>query len=297
MKFVNHLRVYQYLQLTSNNPGIVEELKRILTCWDYKSTATINDFEDDIEQVVGEIRDGIFPYINGDKINESICSFIHYTIYDHVSSLIKEKFIRDDLNIYKNSREFCKNNGSPKQLGATFYNFIPHSAVVELSMLNNKRTPMEKLNCLRSAFDHIFAEVKGDLISVISKYSEKEIDVPLVNNKEIIPIVMAVIFKSKLFYFRSDMHYIALFGNSILNKDKNLREIYQVFEESLGRICAKSQEPATSNEKFHDKLGVCETITFIQKVATDNTNIPTVFEEQKRRVANLITSATTENLI
>lgn len=38
-------------------------------------------------------------------------------------------------------------------------------------MISNKRTPIEKVKCLQTVYDYVFAEVKGALISVISKYS------------------------------------------------------------------------------------------------------------------------------
>lgn len=43
--------------------------------------------------------------------------------------------------------------------------------IVELSLLDTHESPLEKLNCLCTSFDMVYAEIKLHLISNISKYS------------------------------------------------------------------------------------------------------------------------------
>lgn len=64
-----------------------------------------------------------------------IFSVVHFEIYDSVFSCLKNEHTNQDLHAYKAAKEFCKRNGTPKQLGPTFYNFIPNAAVIKLQTL------------------------------------------------------------------------------------------------------------------------------------------------------------------
>ncbi|XP_050305257.1 receptor-mediated endocytosis protein 6-like isoform X2 [Anthonomus grandis grandis] len=285
----------------SKNQEIIKDLSRFLQTWDYKSVETVEEFKEDIPQVVKELVEAVFSGKDvSAEVPDLITEVVHSEVYDTLFYRIKQQHHKEDLRVYQMSIEFCKTGGTPKQLGHTIYNFIPSASVVELSMLNNKNTPKDKLDCLQTTYDYIFAEVKSALISVISKYSEKEIDLPLINNKEVIPIVMAVILKSKMFYFVSDMAYIELFADDILEKNVDLKFILMVFKESLKNILKMSDLTVhcdnLSSDKLENKLSVCDTISFIEKLDKKQEGDPSILQEERLRVAKLITVATTQGL-
>ncbi|KAL1488519.1 hypothetical protein ABEB36_014985 [Hypothenemus hampei] len=299
--YLNINTIYERLKTISGNPSIIEKIQQCLKSWDYDSISTIEQYKEDIDQVVEELRSFLFANIESEEVSQLIKEFILCDIYDKLFGFVKKCCIKEDIKLYEVSKRFCKTNGSPKQLGDTFYSFVPKTAVVELSMLSTLRTPLEKLKCLLSFYDYIFAEVKGNLISVISKYSDKEIDIPFIDNKEVIPIVMAVILKSKLFYPWSELFYIKHLGGDHLENHKNFSEVFKVYEESLNNILKLENFVSTCMSKtktLNDTMTVCETINFIEKQHNvQNVQNGTVFSEEKKRVATLISKATTEELI
>ncbi|XP_030746640.1 uncharacterized protein LOC115875354 [Sitophilus oryzae] len=291
--------VCQELVHLSKSETIVDDIKHFISLWDYREVNSLSQFKEDLIQVVDEIENFVLPENNNPHIKKLIYCFVLSEIYDFIISLIRSRFSNDDMKMYMLSKRFCLENGNPKQLGSTFYNFVPNAAIVELSMLNTKRTAAEKLCCLCSAYEYIFAEVKSALISIISKYSEKENNIPIINNKEVVPIVMAVILKSKLFYLISDMYFIRYFGSDILEENKDMKNIYQIFEDSIHKLFPLFREPIPAirdTEKLENHLGVCETINFIEKINSEVETKQTIFQEETRRVAKLIISATTEDL-
>ncbi|XP_048518791.1 uncharacterized protein LOC109539782 isoform X2 [Dendroctonus ponderosae] len=282
------------LRELSGDAQIVGRLRQALLSWDHRATPTLDGFLQDVPQAAQELAALFWPQQDLQGLQPLLEAFVHREVYDWVFGLIKPTLAAEDWRLYGLSREFCHRNGSPKQLGATFYNFVPNAAVVELSTLPTKRTPLEKLHCLQSSYDYIFAEVKGALISVIAKYSDKELELPLISNEEAAPILMAVIMKSKLFYAHSELAYIRTLGRGLLESHAHLRQIFAKFEEALERIQRQPISDAMGDQ-LANQMDVCETIEFVQRSAAKQPK-KTIFAEETGRVARLITAATTETL-
>ncbi|XP_066151729.1 uncharacterized protein [Euwallacea fornicatus] len=296
--------IHEQLKKLSNNDNIHQLAHQGLELWRRENArASLSQLKADVAQIAEEMLYNFFPqdpsYTKPEELSDLVSAYVHSETYDTIFSCLKATNSKEDLHLYKISKEFCRNNGTPKQLGTTFYNFIPNAAVVELSMIGSKTTPMEKLKNLQLTYDYIFAEVKGALISVISKYSEKEVELPFMDNKEAFPIVMAVILKSKLFYFVSELNYIKEFGFDFIKNLKEFREIYEVFNSCVEQIF--SIKPTTSDsddaEKLANEMSVCDAIKFIESQnREDKSESQTIFNEEQDRLARLITSATTEHL-
>lgn len=74
--------------------------------------------------------------------------------------------------------------------------------------------------------------------------------------------------------------------------------MYQIFERATEEILAKNaEEVQSSNPELKSNMSVCDTINFIESLNKETTiNNQNVLDEEKTRIADLITSATTENL-
>lgn len=104
--------------------------------------------------------------------------------------------------------------------------------VVELSDLDNRTNPEQKIDCLLTAYDLIFAEIKGAIAEIIStlpsryllgqKVRRKPRDyvldvvenvvIPTIDNWEIPQLLIAVIVRSKPLHWASNLYYIKAFG-------------------------------------------------------------------------------------
>ncbi|XP_076251797.1 uncharacterized protein LOC143191034 isoform X1 [Rhynchophorus ferrugineus] len=296
--------VQQDLISITKNENIMNDIERCISCWDYNKTLTLDQLKEDIKQAVIEIKEVLFPGNTDMQINKLIYFVVSWQIYDFISFIIHRKFSKDDFEFYEYSKKFCNKNGTPNELGSTFYNVVPNSAIVELSMLNTKRTVFEKLQCLYSVYDYVFVDIKSALISLISKYSEKEFDIPIINNKEVVPVLMAVILKSKLFYLISDIYFIREFGSDILKENDEMNKIYKIFEECIHKIWILRnheqdlEQPKNEGktDKVEQNLNVCETIDFVQNMTNNKEDNRTILDEENKRIAMLIVSATTDNL-
>lgn len=74
--------------------------------------------------------------------------------------------------------------------------------------------------------------------------------------------------------------------------------MYQIFEKATEEILATNAvEVQSLNSELENNMTVCDTINFIESLNKETTlNNQNVLDEEKIRIAKLITSATTENL-
>lgn len=156
---------------------------------------------------------------------------------------------------------------------------------------------MEKLLCLCSVYDIMFAELKTAIITIISKYSEKENDIPIINNEEINPILIIILIRSKLMYFFSNLHFIKTFGENLL-KNKDFSDILSKFEEAavnLNKVDIKFLK--CDNEKMEKRLSMLDAMKLSASVESIDINEnKTILDEEKSRVASLIVKSTSETI-
>lgn len=104
--------------------------------------------------------------------------------------------------------------------------------MVELSDLDNRTNPEEKMDCLLTAYDLIFAEIKGVIAEIISTLPStyllgqkvcrklrvyvldamENVVVPTIDNWEIPQLLIAVLVRSKPLHWVSNLYYIKAFG-------------------------------------------------------------------------------------
>lgn len=143
-------RIREQLQLISKQKDIIDQIQQVLESWNYRSIRSVGIFIDDIERAVEDLITLLFDSNNCKLLPDLIKAYdtytlvktrkmwffifsvVHFEIYDSLFSCLKNDHTKEDLHAYKTAKEFCKNNGTPKQLGSTFYNFIPNAAVNKL---------------------------------------------------------------------------------------------------------------------------------------------------------------------
>ncbi|KAJ8942224.1 hypothetical protein NQ314_010124 [Rhamnusium bicolor] len=288
-----------YLTSASSNENILEDIRNIIYTWKYKSEYNLNAIRNDLNKIIDEVILQSFGGKEDNDIFKAVSCIVYNEIYENLIPLIRGNFSKEDLFFYEKCQYFCKRNVTVGEFGSSIYNSVPFtSAVVELSILDNYKSPLEKINCLCSTYDLIFAELKLALVSLISKYSEKECEIPVINNEEIIPILMLVIIKSKLLYLPSNLFYIEFFADDMLRDNSNIRTILQVFQTVTQKIMQTEESSLKlCDDKLSPNLDVCETMeimTFVENVTTNENDAVTLKDEEKRRLVSLITTSTAE---
>ncbi|RZC35791.1 uncharacterized protein BDFB_008789, partial [Asbolus verrucosus] len=199
------------------------------------------------------------------------------------------------VELIHNCMLLCDIKISAEQFGADENYTIPLSAaVVELSMIDSYKSPEEKMNCLCSTYDLVFAEIKTAMVSVISENSERENEIPIIDNSEIIPLLMDVTVKSKLVHVFSNLFYIKSFYHKI-TENHVVSDILKAFETAVNRLVmtdVKNIQPTSG--KIIRSMNLEEYIKITSSSDEDIIN-RTLADEANQRVLNLITRSTSEN--
>ncbi|KAJ8944539.1 hypothetical protein NQ318_009702 [Aromia moschata] len=288
-----------YLKLASPNKRILGDIKEIIYSWNYKSEYNLDAIKSDLDDIVSELTILHFENKNDTHLLKSLHCVVLNEIYENLIPLIRSTFSKDDLYFYERCQKLCKRNVRPGEFGSSIYNSVPFTAaIVELSVLDKYKSPLEKINCLCYTYDLIFADLKLALASLMSQYSEKEYEIPIINNEEVEPILMVVVIKSKLLYLPSNLFYIKIFGEHIIKENDNNRTILKAFERAVTKLIAvkeNSIDPYDEN-KLAPHLDVCKTMKIMafadkQKYENDDAKLR---EEEKKRLVSLITTSTAE---
>lgn len=93
-------------------------------------------------------------------------------VYEKIMPQVYERFEEDDEYLFEKSKLLANMRVTAEQFGGSRDHAVHLSAaIVELASLDNHKSPTEKLNCLCTTYDLIFAELKSAIIRNISKYS------------------------------------------------------------------------------------------------------------------------------
>ncbi|KAJ8985269.1 hypothetical protein NQ317_007055 [Molorchus minor] len=157
------------------------------------------------------------------------------------------------------------------------------------------RVTLEKLNCLCYTYDLIFAEIK---ISPSITHSQKELEIPVINNEDVIPVLATIMAKSNLLYFPSNLFYINFCGESLMEENYNNRTILAVFEIAFKKIMETEEDSIKPDKhKKFPHLDVCETI----KIMSSSEAVRQIYscseklrEEERGRLVSLLSTSTSE---
>ncbi|CAH1186764.1 unnamed protein product [Phyllotreta striolata] len=288
-----------HLESVTENANIVEDIENFVRTWNFESEYDLSLINEDVTNIINQIFIQFLLNKNDDEIQESIHCVIHNFVWEPLRPILRAKYGKEDGEIFEKSKIFWRNKKLPKELDGKSYCCVPYTAaVVELSMLDTYNSPLEKLNCLCVTYDIIFAELKTALINVISKYSENELEIPIINNEDVTPILTLVVLKSKLQYPLSSLEYIKIFGKYWLKDHK--RYILQTFETVITNLLKNDYDFLQDDIELTD-IDYCEAITKITLQENANhtqqsTRKPDLREEVLNRVLKLIFTSTTSNM-
>lgn len=122
---------------------------------------------------------------------------------------------------------------------------------------------------------------------------DKEHEIPIVNNNEIIPILMVVIVKSKLQHFYSNLCFIKSFYYKIEN-DRINSDIIKAFEQAANNLEEVNLETAISGRIKRD-LDLKEFMEMTGEEYCENHVNKTLVDEENCRILNLIKRSTSED--
>ncbi|CAH1118924.1 unnamed protein product [Phaedon cochleariae] len=304
--FTSKSRVGNYLAEISGKENIIEEIENTICSWSFTSDIDLQAINVDIGDVIKAVREKFFGNNDDLGIYEGIHRVVHNFVWENVMPLVHAHFNEEDSEYHRISKYFCSMRTKPGQMLHNFSSVPFTAAVVELSMLDSYKSPSEKLNCLCTTYDLLFAEVKSALVTLISEYSDRELEIPMINNEEVVPILMDVLIKSKLLHPCSNLFYMKLFGAKILQQDQQKRSILRSFETVINEMRNLRKNESMNGSADHDMGGdllhmnndidFCQimTISLAEDESQPQKNA-TLTAEQKRRLVSLVMLSTSEN--
>ncbi|KAJ3622350.1 hypothetical protein MTP99_002865 [Tenebrio molitor] len=281
------------IKLTQND-NIKNIIDSEIETWDFPDIDNYAELVSRIHELFNNFHNEDFQN-DQNTVNEALDWILFHKIHDILLPNIKMKFSDEDKNFFEKCKFFSDVQVSAEQFGADENYSIPLcAAVVELSVLDNYKSPAEKINCLCSTYDLVFAEIKTAMVSVISQNSEKDNEIPIIDNRDIIPVLMVVIIRSKLVHIFSNLFYIKMFYNK-LEENRIVSDIFKSFETATNRLMeidVKNLQPITG--KIIKSIDLEQYIKITTCVQEENVN-KTLVDEENQRVLKLINQSTSED--
>ncbi|KAJ3642271.1 hypothetical protein Zmor_025072 [Zophobas morio] len=165
--------------------------------------------------------------------------------------------------------------------------------IVELSVLDNYKTPGEKMNCLCTTYDLVFAEIKTAMVAVISQNSEKENEIPVIDNRDILPVLMVVIIKSKLSHVFSNLFYVKSFYHT-MDDNRVISDIFRSFEKAVHEVAkTDTRDVQPGAAKMIQSIDLEEYMKIT--LSDEDQSRRTLVDEANHRALNLITKSTVDH--
>jgi hypothetical protein len=134
--------------------------------------------------------------------------------YPKLFPAIKKRYEKEDNILSNKFIELFEHNIKPVDFGAqnALENFTINNIIInELSKLETKITPLEKLNCLRKTLDLISEQMTKSVENKISPLGGK-CDPICIMSDDLIATVICVLTAGKLKQFASDINFIQTFS-------------------------------------------------------------------------------------
>ncbi|XP_022914617.1 uncharacterized protein [Onthophagus taurus] len=275
-----------------------EFFENLLQKWKQK-WRNFDDCREDVKEKIDIAFDELsmrdyFNDIYLDYLYVALECIILNRLHDKIYSLISFDHDEIDKLFYEKCKRLSDKDITAEQLGAPPDYAIPlFAAVVEFSNLDVRKSPIEKVNCLCTTYDLIFAELKSGIIEIISK-SDMENQIPVIENKDIVPILMAVIIKSKIIHLHSNMYYIEHFLWKLQNSQdvQNTISNFKVAIEKISTLSDEDLKPCDGKIcKEMDSLKMMQLMTTEEKYKKDEKK--SLVENHVHRIYNLILTSTT----
>ncbi|GJQ80415.1 hypothetical protein Trydic_g12274 [Trypoxylus dichotomus] len=302
MSITNLIESEKFLQKKCNIGCLEEFLQELLRDWPYMWD-NFDDIAVDIHEKIKSAHEEllvkcIHRKYRDDRFSEelkmSLECFVLHKLHDYILPLIWYFYTEDDKLFYHKCKSLCDQNVTAEQFGAPEDYAIPlAAAVVEFASLDAHKSPIEKAHCLTTTFDLVYAELKSAIVEIIS-ISAEENKIPVVENRDIMPVLMIVIIRSKLIHLFSNMYYIENFLWE-LQESEHIKNTIMLFKDAIAQIQSLNDENLrpSSSGKVHKNLGLDEVTTIMGEMETKSQNPATsLVENHMKRVTSLIFTST-----
>ncbi|KAF5285643.1 hypothetical protein FQA39_LY16549 [Lamprigera yunnana] len=258
-----------------------------------KELTNVEEFEDAVNQSLVQIHK---LYLTSNTEISADCIVFNH-LHDAFMPMVHKEFEDSDQSYFQKSLELT--DMTAEQLGAPIeYTVSLLAAIVELANLDNHKSPLEKMHCLCTAYDFIFAELKAAVINTISKSSSREYEIPTINNSDVIPILITVIVKSKLPHLYSNFYYITAFGGR-LNELDYFKHVLKAFEQAVIKLNGLSKDSLKPRcVELYQEMDLPKFIYVTNKIydkINHNIDEMTPLDNQLYEKAELIVTSTNEN--
>nr|CAD7199085.1 unnamed protein product [Timema douglasi] len=156
---------------------------------------------------------------------------------------------------------------------------VPNIDVVELASLDTLTCPVDKLTCLHTVVDLIFAQIKaaiGDAHCTDDTFITEENHFPTMTTDDLIPLLITVIIQAKPIHAASNLFYVENFQwtlspNDAVRQTNNLKKLFSfslvTFKAALQELLQLNPDHLRPrNEKVLHELGIDDLIEVSSKV-------------------------------
>lgn len=207
--------------------------------------------------------------------------FIVHRLHDKIMSGLYSIYNVEDAKVFEICKAFNRRDLSLELPRACKHLDIPVPAsIVELASLDGRRTPQEKMQCLCSCYDLIYAELK---MALIETFEDDAHWIPCLNNVDVVPVIIKVIIAAKPKHLYSNLVFIQgfLLGHQSTTAEFILQQFELAYNHlkcyTLGKQGAAMVTNELDQRQFHE---------MVTNTAEMNSN--TVNGFKMRRIAELI---------
>ncbi|XP_023933480.1 ankyrin repeat domain-containing protein 27-like [Lingula anatina] len=238
----------EHKQTLSNIDTTIQQFK--------KNYMVLKDYMDDavkkIENICVEARQNLLlvnqhPHKTDQRFEDALSvaveSYILSELNSKVFPVVCQKWKKDDEHLEKKCQSLEGITGEQLGLKANLRCPLP-SAVSEMSNLNQKCTPHEKLVCLKTVLDFIAEDINKHCMAGSQGLSGDN----FLTSDDLIPLLVTVIIESKSSHLWSNLYYMEHFNWAMSTKD-DLSFSLVTFKAAVEYLKTTKFEPMKKMEK------------------------------------------------
>nr|CAD7463764.1 unnamed protein product [Timema tahoe] len=189
-------------------------------------------------------------------------------LHEVLFPLVCAHYQLEDEHILTRAIDLASAGVTADQLGASQHFAVPlPAAVVELASLDTLTCPVDKLTCLHTVVDLIFAQIKaaiGDAHCTDDTFITEENHFPTMTTDDLIPLLITVIIQAKPIHAASNLFYIENFQWTLSPNDAVSLVTFKAALQELLQLNPDHLRPR--NEKVLHELGIDDLIEVSSKV-------------------------------
>nr|CAD7403637.1 unnamed protein product [Timema cristinae] len=189
-------------------------------------------------------------------------------LHELLFPLVCEHYQLEDEHILTRAIDLASAGVTADQLGAPQHFAVPlPAAVVELASLDTLTCPVDKLTCLHTVVDLIFAQIKaaiGDAHCTDDTFITEENHFPTMTTDDLIPLLITVIIQAKPIHAASNLFYVENFQWTLSPNDAVSLVTFKAALQELLQLNPDHLRPR--NEKVLHELGIDDLIEVSSKV-------------------------------